>query len=1072
MSNVNKYVKFTALMILAAITVLPCRTVNAQIYKFQQYSTNKGLCHPFVYSIAQDRHGFIWFATGLGLCRYDGFRFTSPDSDELPSANVTTSFRDKAGNLWFGYNDGLTVKYDGMNFSVADTSASKTAVAQIIQAPSGEILVATQTGGITRISDKGTERIEDGFGSVMITAMCFAGNDKLLVGTFDGLYLYSYGSEQQTTELLANSEELSYLAVTSITPRIAGSGYWVATDEDGIYFVTLDGNSFKTFQLDIPEIYEAQVQVQSVYEDTQENLWISTFGKGLVRVHFTPELNITRTNVYNIDNGMGSDYVKQVFFDNQQNLWVATSGNGVAGITNLAFSFFDGLNPLGGNVTAALSVDDSEYWIAGMGAIIRINRRKEQERTILGRNNGLPNDKITALGADDNGDLWIGTESSGLYKLPKNTQNVTLFYREENSLSNTIQNFVFDDGKIWMATRNGVLVIDAQTREKTGHYTTFDGGLPHNNIRNIFKDSKNRILIAANSNSLIDVKNDNRIFLEDDTEVAEFSTIAEDEQGRIWAGTGGRGVFIFDEARDTVYHITVDAGLKADYCYAMTFDGAGQMWVGHRLGLSSINTKRLTINTLGVDNGIHGDVNPLAMMFNKSGEMLVGMTDGAMLYDVKADNTHEQIPMLNLLKIIINDRTYSPYLLDVTVNDKSYSPFVPLVLPYGRYKLVFDFVGLQYSDPNSVSYQYYLQGYDLEWTSVSKLATASYPRLEDGDYNFWVKACNNDNCTGEMMLFTIKVRNPFWKTWWFMLLMIATLVGLVYAIIRVRERNHRIQQEYLEKELQARTREVHRQKEEIEHKNKDITDSINYARRIQFSILPTASSLAEHCTGAFIFYQPRDIVSGDFYWFDYFQQDNRLLIVCADSTGHGVPGAFMSLIGTTLIKDIVIHPDVHNPSDFLYRLDYNIQTTLNRNRETEHANDGMDLIVCEINTETQVARIASAMRTYVIYRGDEATVYKGSRSSIGGHATDGKVFETREFQLEKGDTIYMFTDGYADQFGGPAGKKLNLKRLQNILADIHSREMNEQLRVVRENFLLWKGDMEQTDDVLMIGVKL
>jgi len=163
---------------------------------------------------------------------------------------------------------------------------------------------------------------------------------------------------------------------------------------------------------------------------------------------------------------------------------------------------------------------------------------------------------------------------------------------------------------------------------------------------------------------------------------------------------------------------------------------------------------------------------------------------------------------------------------------------------------------------------------------------------------------------------------------------------------------------------------------------------------------------------------------------------------------------------------------VLNPADILYRLDENVQSTLNQNRDSEQANDGMDIIVCEINTKTNIAKIASAMRPYVIYQEGTPTTYKSSRSSIGGQCVENKVFTTHEIQLAKGDTIYMFTDGYTDQFGGPSGKKLKMNRLQNILDDIHTRSMEEQYRVIKENFDLWKGHNPQVDDVLMIGVKI
>jgi len=1036
------------------ILVIFYLTGNAQIYKFQMYGTKEGLCNRFVYSIAQDKYGFVWFATGSGFCRYDGLKFTPP-VDDLPKTNVSTAFSDKDGNLWFGYDDGLVVKYDGIDFSVADTSISKKTVTQIIQAPKGEILVASQTGGIARIGKK-TDRLTEGFEEFLISAMCFSDYDHLLLGTQnDGLYLFQYASDAQKMKFIDKDNNLSYMNITSICQKADGNGYWVTTEDDGVYYVTVRENSILSSYMNIPNLQDAKVQ--SVQEDIQGNLWISTLGKGLVRVQLSTDMSILKTTYYNNSNGL-DDNVKQSYFDNWQNLWVITFGQGVACINNMAFTFFDAetLNPVGKNATAVYSADDSEYWIAGTGTIIRIVNKPVPKKIVW--REGLPNCAITVLRPDDHGNMWIGTEQSGLYKLSKETQKISSFYKEENSLTNAIQNFIFEDGQIWMATREGVVVIDQQTRKKIKQYTTYDG-LPHNRILDIFKDSKNRIWIATTSNSLINLKTREYLTVPERSET-EFSAIAEDEYGRIWAGTLGKGVFLFDNTRDSlsVNQYTIDDNLITNYCYALASDGNGRMWIGHLEGLTSINTEKFTINTNSEDNGIYGSVNPLAMSLNKNGELLIGMTDGVMMYDSKASSSQELIPMLNLSQVLINDIPYN------THKHK--------VLPYGNYRVYFEYVGLHYSNPSLVRYQYWLQDVDREWSSLTKDNTTLYHRLENGDYSFWVKACNSNNCTEQTMLFTFKVRNPFWKTWWFFLMMMALVIGLGYIVLSVRERNLRKQHDFLEKELKARTKQVRKQKEEIEVKNRDITDSINYAQRIQFSVLPSNSTLLEHCTDAFIFYRPRDIVSGDFYWFDFFPKFNRLLIVCADSTGHGVPGAFMSLIGTTLIKDIAMRPDVFTPADILYRLDENVQSVLNQNKDSEHANDGMDITVCEINTDTYLTKISSAMRPVIVYKHGIPTTYKSNRSSIGGQPLENKIFETIELQLSKGDTIYMFTDGYTDQFGGPTGKKFKMNRLQTILNDVYKRNMKEQHRAIKEHFDLWKGNANQVDDVLMIGIRL
>jgi len=193
-------------------------------------------------------------------------------------------------------------------------------------------------------------------------------------------------------------------------------------------------------------------------------------------------------------------------------------------------------------------------------------------------------------------------------------------------------------------------------------------------------------------------------------------------------------------------------------------------------------------------------------------------------------------------------------------------------------------------------------------------------------------------------------------------------------------------------------------------------------------MLPSIKKLQQYFSGCFVFYRPRDIVSGDFYWFDRVSE-NKFVIVCADSTGHGVPGAFMSMIGSTLIKDICTRENGNSPSKVLHVLDHELSNTLNQNLEdgTKPA-DGMDIIVCEIDLRTYYVRYASAMRPMIIYRNGEEIFFKGSRNSIGGHyEREDIVFMDEGLQLGKGDILYMFSDGYSDQFGGPMGKKFKMQ---------------------------------------------
>jgi serine phosphatase RsbU (regulator of sigma subunit) len=423
-------------------------------------------------------------------------------------------------------------------------------------------------------------------------------------------------------------------------------------------------------------------------------------------------------------------------------------------------------------------------------------------------------------------------------------------------------------------------------------------------------------------------------------------------------------------------------------------------------------------------------------------------------------NAKKEPPFTNIVSLLISDKPY-----DYTKE---------IVLPYRPYKLRIDFIGLNYSDPQSVRYQYKLDGNDLEWSDVTSQTYVTYPRIEDGEYIFYLRSFNNEGLSQETpVTIKIRIKPPFWKTWWFMALSILILVSAVYLIIKIRERKQKQLQEYLERELTLRTKEVVEQKEVIEIKNRDITDSINYAKRIQTSMLPPIRRLQQHFSGCFVFYSPRDIVSGDFYWFDQVN-NSKFTIVCADSTGHGVPGAFMSMIGSTLIKDICTREAGNSPSQVLQVLDNELRNTLNQNLEDgTKPGDGMDIIVCEIDLKTHYVRYASAMRPMIIYRNGEEYFVKGSRNSVGGHYDrEENLFEDEGLQLSKGDIIYMFSDGYSDQFRGPMGKKFKMVRLKNLLQDIHQKPMEEQYTHVKNTFNLWKENYDQVDDVLFMGIKI
>jgi serine phosphatase RsbU (regulator of sigma subunit) len=283
-------------------------------------------------------------------------------------------------------------------------------------------------------------------------------------------------------------------------------------------------------------------------------------------------------------------------------------------------------------------------------------------------------------------------------------------------------------------------------------------------------------------------------------------------------------------------------------------------------------------------------------------------------------------------------------------------------------------------------------------------------------------------------------------------LIIASAVGIVYGLIIYREKKLKHQAQTLRNEVASQTVVLRSQKADIERKNRDITDSINYAKRIQSSILPPLDELTELFPESYIYFLPRDIVSGDFYWFS--KKKDYFVICCADCTGHGVPGAFMSMIGTTILNDIFNRPDITSPASLLERLDWEIKELLQK--EGSESQDGMDISVLEIHIPTNKIRVASARRPVYVSINNELLVYKGNRRSIGDTGLSEEIeFVNVEYNCSKGDQVFLFSDGYPDQFGGSLGKKFMTSGVKDMVEQMADKNKEEQFDVVTTNFENW-----------------
>lgn len=372
-------------------------------------------------------------------------------------------------------------------------------------------------------------------------------------------------------------------------------------------------------------------------------------------------------------------------------------------------------------------------------------------------------------------------------------------------------------------------------------------------------------------------------------------------------------------------------------------------------------------------------------------------------------------------------------------------------------------------------YRTRLKGFSDEWSSYTKVDFKEFARLSHGNYVLEVQGKNYYGFESEVLEFSFTVIPPWYYTWWANIIYVALVILLLILIVRLSITRVKKQNKRLEETVNERTKEIadqnqilEKQKDEIIEKNNDILDSIKYAKRIQNTILPSEDELKASFKENFVFYRPKDIVSGDFYWSR--EIGSKVLWAAVDCTGHGVPGAFVSIVGNNGLIRATNEFGLSKPG---YVLDKLREITIEsfKAQGQQDVKDGMDLALCSLDKQTNTLEFSGANNPMLIIRNGECIEVKGSKQPIGAY-THQKPFENHVVKVEKGDCIYLWTDGIVDQFGGPKGKKLKSRPFKNFLLEICHHPMEKQLQLMDEMFKAWKGEIEQIDDVCVFGVRI
>ncbi len=451
--------------------------------------------------------------------------------------------------------------------------------------------------------------------------------------------------------------------------------------------------------------------------------------------------------------------------------------------------------------------------------------------------------------------------------------------------------------------------------------------------------------------------------------------------------------------------------------------------------------------------------------FQDSNRVYISTNNGLYCYDNNVSS--KQSPFNTFISELTFKNDSAATYNDLTVSTN----YTTIEIPFRSNEIRIIPSASDYYDNNELKFAYYLEGKEEEYGNWSKIPVITYNNLHEGNYKLHLKSRNVMGQEGKEITLAFTILPPWYRTIWAYLIYTLLTAGLFWTVIQLNSRRLVEQNIKLEKIITDRTKTIAHQKEEIEHKNQEITDSINYAKRIQDAILPSVKDIKKIWTDTFVFFQPKDIVSGDFYWYNKINE-HEFLIAAADCTGHGVPGGFMSMICSDKLNEAAGLSKT--PAEVLHYANNAIKLALKQSEEENVTKDGMEMALVRVNTQTKKIWFTGANRPLWIIRGGstELEEIKPTKASIASNTPSDFQYQSHEVQLSKGDSIYMTSDGYPDQFGGAKGKKYMTANFKKFVLSIKDESITRQHNLIKDNINDWMKGFEQVDDLLVIGIKL
>jgi ligand-binding sensor domain-containing protein/serine phosphatase RsbU (regulator of sigma subunit) len=1063
--------------ILLCICLLSGLSVQAQQYSFRNFGVKDGLSGSTVNAIFQDSRGHIWFATqGSGASRYDGSVFrTFIRKDGLIGNDVICVAEAKDGAIWIGTSEGVS-KFDGMGFTSFNGENGLdvgSGVYRILCADDGRVWMATKGAGVAIYDGEGFSVLgkEHGFPTTS------AGN----------VNVYSIVQDLEGTVWLNCTNGVVSVRGESIIVHdheaVKGKSFFSShIDREGrVWFGGIPGRGVSTFfkgefrKHPIPDELTNDF-FGGITSDRQGNIWMAT-DHGLLKYADG------RHTLFSGASGLSASTANCVMADHEDNIWVGLQGGGADLLRSEAFIHFTERDGLPNNhVSAIAPLPSGKGCVAatarhGIAVMDCVENGTQCDHTLLGNTAGLVVNSIATAGE---GHFLIGTDNAIL--LFKKNESGLIRERTIRSVSgiglkNVMGFSLGKDSALWVATYgSGLLRLSA---DDSTVFSKADG-FPSDNILSVHGTDDDAVLVGTLDVGLLRLGADGwqPVGDADADEGLVVWSMDTDGMGNTWLGTWYRGLCRLRDGKVTC-HGTED-GLRSANLSAVRWDAGGRcLWAGSAAGLQRISLAddgaiaSIRTYTEHLRDRIF-DINQNAIAIGADGSVWFGTGNGVSRYAQAGDQRQSSPPRLQLSAVRLAFQRVDWRTITDSVDAFTGIPVRPR-LRHDRNHLVFDLSPLTQQEAR---FSYRMFGQDTLWSPWSRGTEANFSNIAPGTYTFEARAINGSGqvtAPDAHVRFTFTVQPPWWATWWartgFAVLAAAGLVGFVKGRERVlREQNRKLEQTVTERtaEVVEQKHEVERQKAEVDKKHHALSESINYAQRLQEAVMPPQDALARLFPDSFLLFLPRDHVSGDFYWCD--ERDGIRYFAVGDCTGHGVPGAMLSIIGLNGLNRALNELHITQPADMLTQLTHDILTSFERAGKT--VRDGMDLSICAVDMRNMTVTFSGANNPLWIARNGEILIHKANKRAVGHHEMEGEGFTQETIALMPGDTLYLASDGYQDQLGGPKGMKMMVKRFRGRLTELCDRPLPEQYGQLLIDLHDWMGTEGQTDDICVIGVRV